>query len=148
MMLINVFADDNSIICLKDNLINIVLQQRGMEPFGGCTGFGCGAAFNFVTLLADGEVHACRKFPSLLGNVHEQGLADIYDSEIARRYRTRTSACRTCSLRPVCGGCMAVTYSHGLDVFQDRDPYCFIEKEQERLESGRDNARADLALPP
>jgi selenobiotic family peptide radical SAM maturase len=121
-------ADDNPVICLKDNLINIILQQRGMKPFGGCTGFGCGAAFNFLTLLADGEVHACRKFPSLIGNIQEQGLADIYDSEIARRYRTRSSACRTCSLRPVCGGCMAVTYSHGLDVFHDRDPYCFIDR--------------------
>jgi selenobiotic family peptide radical SAM maturase len=121
-------ADDNPIISLKDNLLNIMLQQRGLDLFGGCTGFGCGAAFNFVTLLADGEVHACRKFPSLIGNIHEQGLAEIYDSEIARRYRTRSSACRACSLRPVCGGCMAVTYSHGLDVFHDRDPYCFIDE--------------------
>jgi selenobiotic family peptide radical SAM maturase len=120
-------ADGNPIISLKDNLLNIMLQQRGKELFGGCTGFGCGAAFNFVTLLADGEVHACRKFPSLIGNIREQGLAEIYDSEIARRYRTRSSACRACSLRPVCGGCMAVTYSHGLDVFHDRDPYCFID---------------------
>ena len=121
-------ADDNPIICLKDNLINIVRQQRGMGPFGGCTGFGCGAAFNFISLLADGEVHACRKFPSLIGNIHEQGIADIYDSEIARRYRAGSSACRACSLQPVCGGCMAVTYSHGLDVFHDRDPYCFIDR--------------------
>jgi selenobiotic family peptide radical SAM maturase len=120
-------AQDNPILSLKDNLFNIILQQRGVKPFGGCTGFGCGAAFNFVTLLADGEVHACRKFPSLIGDIHQQGLAAIYDSEIARRYRTRTSACRACSLRPVCGGCMAVTYSHGLDVFHDRDPYCFID---------------------
>jgi selenobiotic family peptide radical SAM maturase len=121
-------ADANPILCLKDNLINIIVQQRGMKPFGGCTGFGCGAAFNFLTLLADGEVHACRKFPSLIGNIHEQGIADIYDSDIARRYRTGSSACRACSLRPVCGGCMAVTYSHGLDVFHDRDPYCFIDR--------------------
>ena len=34
-----------------------------MEPFGGCTGFGCGAAFNFMAVLPDGEVHACRKVP-------------------------------------------------------------------------------------
>jgi selenobiotic family peptide radical SAM maturase len=123
-------AADNPVISLKDNLINILLQQRGLALFGGCTGFGCGAAFNFITLLADGEVHACRKFPSLIGNIREQGLAEIYDSEIARRYRTRSSACRACSLRPVCGGCMAVTYSHGLDVFHDRDPYCFIDSNE------------------
>ena len=118
---------DNPIISLKDNLINIILQQRGKGTFGGCTGFGCGAAFNFMTLLADGEVHACRKFPSLIGSIHEQGLADIYDSAIARRYRAGSSACRACSLCPVCGGCMAVTYGHGLDVFHDRDPHCFID---------------------
>ena len=123
-------ADDNPILCLKDNLINTILQQRGMGLVGGCTGFGCGAAFNFVTLLADGEVHACRKFPSLIGNIQEQSLIDIYDSEIARRYRTRSSACRTCSIRPVCGGCMAVTYSQGLNVFHDRDPFCFIDSKQ------------------
>lgn len=52
---------------LKDNLFNLVLAEGGEAPFGGCTGNGCGAAFNFVTLLSDGEVHACRKFPSPLG---------------------------------------------------------------------------------
>jgi hypothetical protein len=52
---------------LKDNLLNLVLAEGGEAPFGGCTGNGCGAAFNFVTLLSDGEVHACRKFPSPWG---------------------------------------------------------------------------------
>ena len=121
-------AATNPIIRLKDNLFNIILHKRGDGPFGGCTGFGCGAAFNFMTLLADGEMHACRKFPSLIGNIHEQGIAEIYDSAIARRYRGGSSACRGCSLQPVCSGCMAVSYSHGLDVFHDRDPYCFIEQ--------------------
>ena len=39
---------------LKDNLFNLVLAEGGEAPFGGCTGNGCGAAFNFVTLLSDG----------------------------------------------------------------------------------------------
>ena len=72
---------------LKDNLFNILLEQEGLELTGGCTGFGCGAAFNFLTLLSDGEVHACRKMPSLIGNLKEAGLAEIYDSAAARRYR-------------------------------------------------------------
>lgn len=121
-------AETNPVIRIKDNLFNIILQKRGERPFGGCTGFGCGAAFNFMTLLADGEVHACRKFPSLIGTIHEQGIGDIYDSAIARRYRAGSSACRTCSLQPVCSGCMAIAYSHGLDVFHDRDPYCFVDR--------------------
>jgi len=118
-------SKENPFMGLKDNLINIVLAQRGEPPFGGCTGFGCGAAFNFVTLLPDGEVHACRKFPSPVGNIHFQSLEEIYDSEDARRYRQRPQACTGCALRAVCGGCLAVIDSNGLDISRDRDPLCF-----------------------
>ena len=120
-------AETNPILALKDNLINILYFQEGGDPFGGCTGFGCGAAFNFLTVLADGEVHACRKFPSLIGNVFDQSLGEIYESQAAQRYREGTTACRACPIRPVCGGCLAVVHGHGLDVFKDRDPFCFIK---------------------
>ena len=119
-------AKSNPVLRLKDNLINIVCHEKGLEPFGGCTGYGCGAAFNFIVALSDGQVHACRKFPSPIGNILEQSIGDIYDSEIAARYRSGCSACSACTIRPICGGCMAIAYSHGLNVFEDRDPYCFI----------------------
>ncbi len=108
----------------KDNLLSAVLHQRGQPLFGGCTGFGCGAAFNFVSLLPDAEVHSCRKFPSYLGNIFEQTLDDIYDSQQAGTYRAGPAACRDCSIRPVCRGCLAVVHSLGLDVSTDRDPFC------------------------
>lgn len=120
-------AEGNPVIGIKDNLFNILHQQQGAEYFGGCTGFGCGAAFNFFSVLPDGEAHACRKFPSLIGNVLKQGIADVYDSDAASRYREGCSACSACSVRPVCGGCLAVSYGHGLDVFAEKDPYCFIQ---------------------
>ncbi|MGD2124684.1 MAG: thio(seleno)oxazole modification radical SAM maturase SbtM [Desulfobacteraceae bacterium] len=122
-------AESNPIIGLKDNLINVLRYHNGTELFGGCTGYGCGAAFNFLALLPDGEVHGCRKFPSLIGNVYEQSLSSIYDSELARRYRRGSSACRSCTIRPVCGGCLASAFSSGLDIFEERDPYCFIDSE-------------------
>jgi selenobiotic family peptide radical SAM maturase len=115
----------NPALGLKDNLLNIVYQQRGDGLFSGCTGHGCGAAFNFLTLLSDGEVHACRKFPSPVGNIFDESLSDIYDSDRAERYRRGCSACGGCELRHVCGGCLAVTYGHGLDPLTQRDPYCF-----------------------
>ncbi len=118
-------ASRNPVLSLKDNLFNILLEQEGLEPFGGCTGYGCGAAFNFLALLSDGEVHACRKMPSLLGNLKEAGLEEIYESTAAQRYRRGWAACRHCSLHPVCGGCLAVTASLGHDPFSDRDPFCF-----------------------
>jgi selenobiotic family peptide radical SAM maturase len=119
-------AETNPVMGIKDNLINILRHEEGKDLFGGCTGYGCGAAFNFVSLLADGEVHACRKFPSPIGNIHRQGLAEIYDSEAARRYRLGCNACRGCAVRPACGGCLASAYSHGLNVFEEKDPFCFM----------------------
>lgn len=118
-------AAENPAVGLKDNLFNILRQGEGNSPFGGCAGYGCGAAFNFVAILSDGEVHACRKFPSLLGNIHKQTLTEIYDSTTADSYRHRPAACRECPLCPVCGGCPAVVASLGGDPFADRDPYCF-----------------------
>jgi selenobiotic family peptide radical SAM maturase len=118
-------SQSNPIIVLKDNLFNIMLQRQGKDLFGGCAGYGCGAAFNFIALLPDGEAHACRKFPSPIGNVLEEGIAGVYDSEAARRYRSGSAACSRCSIRPVCGGCLAVSHSFGLNVFDERDPFCF-----------------------
>jgi selenobiotic family peptide radical SAM maturase len=120
-------AEDNPVMGFKDNLFNITRSEKGDEPFGGCTGCGCGAAFNFISILPDGEAHACRKFPSMIGNVLKQGIAGVYDSAVAERYRSGCSACDTCRIRPVCGGCLAVAYGHGLDIFEEKDPYCFMK---------------------
>lgn len=136
-------ARSNPIMGIKDNLINIVRREQGLPLFGGCTGYGCGAAFNFVSLLADGEVHACRKFPSPIGNIHHQDLAGIYDSEQANRYRSGSIACGSCAIRPVCGGCLASTHSHNLNVFEDKDPFCFITKDARRVRSGAGFGKED-----
>jgi selenobiotic family peptide radical SAM maturase len=124
---------DNPVFGVKDNLFNIARHHFRRPLYRGCTGFGCGAAFNFVALLPDGEVHACRKFPSLVGNVRERSLGEIYDSAEAARYRRGPLACRDCSLRDSCGGCPAVSYGHGLDPLRDRDPHCFLPDRAELL---------------
>ncbi len=71
----------NPIMSLKDNLINIVKVENNEQPFGGCTGFGCGAAFNFCSILPNGDMHACRKFHSPIGNVLEYSLLELYRSK-------------------------------------------------------------------
>ncbi len=116
---------ENDSLAYKDNLFNIYRHAFGKKLYGGCTGFGCGAAFNFVALLPNGEVHACRKFPSKIGSVYESSLVDIYAGDEAERYRRGCSACDGCAIRRRCGGCMAVSYGYGLDPFVERDPHCF-----------------------
>ena len=117
--------ENNPILSIKDNLFNIVRAEEGLPPFDGCTGFGCGAAFNFVALLPDGEVHACRKFPSLIGNAFRDSLLNIYDGPEAQKYRTRPDECRDCELAPTCGGCLAVTSGMGQDCSIKKDPFCW-----------------------
>lgn len=117
-------AARNPVLGIKDNLFNPLLRARGRALFGGCTGHGCGAAFNFLSLLADGAVHACRKFPSPVGDVRDQALGNIYDSPRAARYRAGCLECRECELRAACGGCLASASGQGLDPFVQRDPFC------------------------
>ena len=121
-------AAGNPVLGLKDNLLNIVRHKKGLRLFGGCSGYGCGAAFNFMAVLPDGEAHACRKFPSPIGNVVHSGIAEVYGSETARSYRNGCRACRSCVIRHVCGGCLAVAYSLGIDPLEEKDPYCFIDQ--------------------
>ncbi len=119
-------AKDNPIISLKDNLLNIIRSRQGQPMFGGCAGYGCGAAFNFFSVLPDGEAHACRKLPSYIGNVFESSIAKVYHADRAKKYRAGAEECAACKIRPVCGGCLAVVHGFGLDVFKDKDPYCFL----------------------
>ncbi len=121
-------AKENPVMRLKDNFFNLLSYQKGDSFSGGCTGYGCGAAFNFVSVLPDGQVHACRKFPSPIGDLNEQDLTSIYEGEMAVKYRRGSSSCFQCAIRPVCGGCLAVSYGFNQEPFESLDPYCFLER--------------------
>jgi selenobiotic family peptide radical SAM maturase len=117
----------NPVLANKDNLINCLRSQQGLPCLGGCAGFGCGAAFNFVSLLPDGGVHACRKFVSPIGNIHNRTLSELYQSAAAESYRIGPEQCKGCRIRHACGGCLAVIDSQGLDRTRDKDPWCFMD---------------------
>jgi selenobiotic family peptide radical SAM maturase len=126
-------ARQHKFMGFKDSLFNIPRYHFGWRVRGGCTGAGCGAVFNFVALLPDGEVHACRKFPSPLGNVLDRGLEAIYASPEAQQYRIGCRECYWCPIRNSCGGCLAVGYGMGRDVFEQVDPHCFFAEREEML---------------
>jgi selenobiotic family peptide radical SAM maturase len=111
-------------LSLKDGLLNLALAEAGLPPGGGCTGAGCGAAFNFLAVLPDGEAHACRKLPSRVGDLARDGLEAVWGSPEAARWREGTLGCRGCRHQRRCGGCPAVTHGEGLDPLLARDPFC------------------------
>ena len=53
-------------------LINTILYENYTGPFGGCAGYGRGAALNFMASLADGKRRACRKFPLTSDDAHKE----------------------------------------------------------------------------
>lgn len=112
-------------LSLKENLFNIIREENGEPLTGGCTGFGCGAAFNFLALLPDGEIHACRKFPSPIGSILTTNIHSLYTSKSAGIYRKLPRECKKCSLKSNCGSCLAVTYGEGKDISQSKDVCCF-----------------------
>jgi selenobiotic family peptide radical SAM maturase len=116
------------VLALKESLANIIYEKADHALFGGCSGFGCGAAFNFVAVLPDGEVHACHSFPSPIGTIISQSLEEIYHSDSAAGYRDGSTACSGCRLRTVCGGCLAISTSFGQAPLTSRDPHCFREQ--------------------
>jgi len=117
--------DKGTFYRVKDNFFNIIRYENNQPFLGGCTGFGCGAAYNFVALLSNGAVHACRKYNTFIGNIYRKSLLELYNSESSMRYRRRSEACLGCEIIEACGGCLASTNSFGLDEFKERDPYCF-----------------------
>jgi selenobiotic family peptide radical SAM maturase len=119
-------ARSNPAMKFKDNFFNILRHEAGETLLPGCTGHGCGAAFDFMALLPDGEAHACRKFPSPVGNVLERGIEAAYESPAAASYRRGPAPCDDCPIRAGCGGCLAVTSGQGRDPLQTLDPHCFF----------------------
>jgi selenobiotic family peptide radical SAM maturase len=109
----------------KDGLANLVRHRLGRPLDAGCSEFGCCAAFTFLAVLPDGEVHACRKYPSPVGHIGRQRIAEIFEGPAARRHRSGCAGCRGCPVEPVCGGCAAATHGSGLDPAFRRDPWCF-----------------------
>lgn len=89
--------------------------------------FGCSLGIHGLILLANGEVHACRRFYSRVGSIKEEKLLDIFiNSPQINEYRNveLLQKCSKCELLQVCRGCPAVSNA----VYGDwtaPDPQCW-----------------------
>lgn len=90
---------------------------------------GCYIGFTCYTILADGSVAACRRFPTIVGKMPEQKMEDIFlGSPLLKKFRRPSSyqACGECSFFKSCRGCPAVTFGYTKDPFS-KNPLCFKE---------------------
>lgn len=89
---------------------------------------GCSAGYDSFSILPNGDVIPCRRFPVKVGNVLEKSLIDIwYTSDFLWKLRNKgnISACKNCEFFNKCfGGARCVAYGYFNDSFAP-DPQCW-----------------------
>lgn len=98
--------------------------EQGMI-YGGCNCGNC-----HLTILPTGDLYACRRFNSKVGNVFEDRIKDVWVCDRMEAYRdyTKFKKCSKCELLAWCRGCPAVTYGTTGN-FYEADPQCWKEIE-------------------
>jgi len=97
---------------------------------------GCYVGFTCYTILADGSVAACRRFPTIIGKMPEQKMEDIFlANDLLKKFRRAESfeTCGKCRFFKSCRGCPAVTYGYSEDPFSD-NPLCFKDLLNRKVE--------------
>lgn len=124
--------DSKTTFQLKDHLWTLFLYEKGLYklPTSSCeqgTG-GCNCGRNHITILPTGDIYACRRMESKVGNVKEDGLYEVFTGSKMDEYRQieKFTKCSKCELKSVCRGCPSVTYGYTHDMYE-ADPQCWKE---------------------
>ena len=127
-------ADENckTYFNLKDHLWTLYLYEEGkfkidqnLDPnliYDGCH---CGSGH--FTILPNGDLYACRRMESKVGNIFEdKSLYEVWNSKNMEEYRKWNDfeKCKTCELLRFCRGCPAVSYGYTHNMYS-ADPQCW-----------------------
>lgn len=115
---------------LKDHLWTLYRYEIGdfeMPKYAeqGIIYDGCNCGNCHMTILPNGDLYACRRLESKVGNVFEDRIADVWlgPMEEYRKYDA-FEKCSKCELLPYCRGCPAVAYG-ATGSFYGVDPQCW-----------------------
>ena len=122
----------NTYFNLKDHLWTLYLYEEGIfkipkDADKSMIYDGCHCGICHLTILPNGDVYACRRFESRIGNALNESLKDIFiEKEEKYRYFDKFEKCSKCELHGFCRGCPAVTYGTSGN-FYGADPQCWKE---------------------
>jgi radical SAM/SPASM domain protein of ACGX system len=123
----------NTTFQLKDHLWTLYLYEEGLftipkEHNPNLIYDGCHCGIGHMTILPTGDVFACRRMDSKVGNVFEGSLYDIFMGANLDEYRLfdKFEKCSKCELKGYCRGCPAVTYGYTGSMYSP-DPQCWKE---------------------
>lgn len=118
----------------KDHLWTLLEYEQGKFtiPENAQKGLiyeGCHCGISHMTITPSGEVFACRRMDSCVGNVRKSSMKDIFLSAEMDRYRAfdELEKCARCELLGFCRGCPAVAAGYSGDNPYAPDPQCWKE---------------------
>lgn len=113
----------------KDHLWKPFFQETGIASVDtkvNCIVDGCHCGFGHISILPNGDVYACRRFESLVGNLFVEDLSSIFVSTKMDKYRQiEEMECSKCELKFYCRGCPAVSYGNYDGDWKRKDPQCW-----------------------
>jgi len=95
-----------------------------------------GCHSRFLAVLPEGTVYPCRRLPVKVGNILEDSIEKLVNSNLVKKLRAPGSftECRGCDYRNLCGGgCPAVTNALVGDPFK-KDPQCWMNPDREAID--------------
>lgn len=127
------YKDSETTFNLKDHLWTLFLYEKGVytipEDLDENTIYdGCNCANCHMTILPNGNVYACRRMESLVGNAFGESMKDIFLGEKMDKFREydKFEKCSKCELLRFCRGCPAVAYGYTHNSYT-ADPQCWKE---------------------
>ena len=91
---------------------------------------GCLAGTGVAFISYQGEVFPCGYLPALAGNLHQQSLAEIWESapvfQQLRDTDNLKGKCGYCEFRNICMGCRARAFAATGD-YMDEEPFCVYQ---------------------
>lgn len=122
---------------LKDHLWTPFLYEKGRfrledYPDDGLVYEGCNCGVNHLTILPNGDVYACRRMDSKVGNALESSIEEIFLGADEDAYRDvgALRKCSRCKLLRFCRGCPAVAAGATGDRL-NADPQCWVDVESD-----------------
>ena len=121
----------DTLFTLKDHLWTLFLYEKNIFKIpqnlkDDVIYDGCNCANNHLTILPNGDVYACRRMESKVGNAVFDDLFELFKSEKMDEFRQYENfeKCSSCELLRFCRGCPAVSYSYTEDMYSP-DPQCW-----------------------
>ena len=125
------YENSKTSFILKDHLWTLFLYEKGLFKIPqnlkkDVIYDGCNCGNSHLTILPNGDVFACRRMNSKVGNALTEDIFDIFTSSNMNEYRKfeEFEKCSKCELLRFCRGCPAVSYGYTHNMYSP-DPQCW-----------------------